>query len=247
MGSRLNTRNAILGITLFTLVCSPEAVPAKPKDPDAHALRWAEGQPGCTFSSGDDGNYRYGLWTDDFGITLAVDSQELQKVARRVERLFAVFLIVHYRGKQSLRVRSGEITLEFVSHFHEVHQRLDPETLPKQLQNDADAMAEATEKEIRRHPEKKAEKETMQQDYQKNVSETIEFLENHTLRPLVLTPDTPETTGWVFFSTRSKFVGDLKKQEQFVLRIPVRNRVVEFPFTLPPSEDDWILRRRPTK
>jgi hypothetical protein len=32
-----------------------------------------------------------------------------------------------------------------------------------------------------------------------------------------------------------------------VLRVPLGNRIVEFPFSLPPSEGDLILRRRPEK
>src|SRR5438477_9037720 len=28
-------------------------------------VRWAEGQPGCTFARGDDGKYRWGLWSND--------------------------------------------------------------------------------------------------------------------------------------------------------------------------------------
>jgi hypothetical protein len=49
----------------------------------------------------------------------------------------------------------------------------------------------------------------------------------------------------VLFSTKSKWTDDLQKQEEFVLRAPFENRIVEFPFSLPPSEGDLILRRRP--
>jgi len=30
-------------------------------------VRWSEQQPGCTFERGDDGKYRYGLWSGDVG------------------------------------------------------------------------------------------------------------------------------------------------------------------------------------
>jgi hypothetical protein len=55
----------------------------------------------------------------------------------------------------------------------------------------------------------------------------------------------PDASGWMLFSTKSKWIEDLQKQEEFVLRVPVGDRVVEFPFSLPPSEGDLILRRRP--
>src|ERR1700674_1130161 len=75
------------------------ALPAAP-DKASTALRWEEGQPGCTFSRDDDGKYRYGFWTADFGIVMAVDSQELEKARRRTQPIFAL-LTVHYRGKDS--------------------------------------------------------------------------------------------------------------------------------------------------
>ncbi len=62
---------------LLALVFAASATPPGPdKTSVTLALRWEEGQPGCTFSRDDDGKYRYGLWTADFGIVLAVDSQE---------------------------------------------------------------------------------------------------------------------------------------------------------------------------
>src|SRR5579863_10243888 len=76
-------------------------------------LRWAEGEPGCTFSADDDGRYRYGLWTSDFGIVLAVDSQELQTSNRRTEPILTLNLTVRYRGNNSLSLDPGTITLEF--------------------------------------------------------------------------------------------------------------------------------------
>ena len=60
-------------------------------------------------------------------------------------------------------------------------------------------------------------------------------------------PAHPEATGWVLFDTNSKWIDGLKKQEQFVLRVAIEKRVVEFPFSLPPSEGDLILRSRPEK
>lgn len=74
-----------------------------------------------------------------------------------------------------------------------------------------------------------------------------EFLSAHSFRPAKLDPGNPETAGWVFFSAQSEWGGGLKKQEDFVLRVPLGELTVEFPFALPPNERDFTLRRRPEK
>jgi len=65
------------------------------------------------------------------------------------------------------------------------------------------------------------------------------------LRAAKLDAGHPDVTGWVLFSTKSKWIGNLDKHEEFLLRVPLKGQVVEFPFLLPPSEGDLILRRRP--
>jgi len=207
-------------------------------------LRWTEGQSGCTFSADDDGKYRYGLWTDDLGIVIAVDADEVRKAGLRIEPLFGVFVTLRYRGKDSMSVNPADISLEFVKHYHDVQKAVDPNDFAAKLQNDADSFAEETQREIRRHPEKKIEKESILQVHQKDIRETQDFLKSHSLRPARLDSANPEVTGWVFFSAKSKWIGDWKKQEQFVLRIPVADQVIEFPFALPPSQGDLSLRRR---
>jgi len=207
--------------------------------------RWVEGQPGCTFSADDDGKYRYGLWTDDFGVVVAVDADELQKASRRTEPIFTLLLTAHYRGKESLAISPDGISLEFAKHDHDVQPAVDPEELARRFQADADSFAAEIDREIRKHPEKKAEKESELQAHQANVSDMLEFLRTRSLRAVELDPGHPEASGWVFFSAKSKWIGDWKKQEQFVLRIPLQNRVIEFPFALPPSQGDLLLRRRP--
>jgi hypothetical protein len=211
----------------------------------AAALRWEEGRPGCTFSRDDDGRYRYGVWTDDFGIILAVDSQELEKVGRRAQPIFALQLTLHYRGKDSLEVAPGKITLEFVKHYHDVHSALGAGDLADREQGDADALAGETQREISKHPEKKSERETMPTARQKEAADMIEFLNTRTLRAVTLDSDHREATGWVLFGVKSKWIAELQKQEEFLLRVPVGKQVVEFPFSLPPSEGDLILRKRP--
>jgi hypothetical protein len=212
--------------------------------PDLSILRWAEGQSGCTFSADDDGKYRYGLWTDDFGIAIAVDADEVRKASLRIEPLFGVFVTLRYRGKHSLSVDPADISLEFVKHYHDAHRAIDPDDFAAKLQSNADAFAEETQREISKHPEKKMEKESILRIHDKDVSEMQEFLRSRSLRPARLDSAHPEVTGWVFFSARSKWIGDWKKQEQLVLRVPIADRVIEFPFALPPSQGDLILRRR---
>ena len=208
-------------------------------------VRWEEGQPGCTFSRDNDGKYRYGFWNADFGVVLAVDSQELEKVRRRAQPIFALLLTVRYLGRDSLDVVPGKIVLEFVKHYHDVHRALDPDDLASQQQNDVDVLAAETEREIRKHPEKKGERDAMLAARQKDAAELIEFLKTRSLRALTLDSGHPDASGWILFSTKSKWIDGLQKQEEFVLRVPLGDRVVEFPFSLPTSEGDLILRSRP--
>jgi hypothetical protein len=217
----------------------------KDKAPSGSAVRWAEGEPGCTFSRDDDGKYRYGFWTADFGIILAVDSQELEKVRRRVPPLLSLELTVRYRGNHSLDLTPGKITLEFVKHYNDVHRPLDPDELIIQQRNEAEALPEQTAHEIGKHPEKRSEKEAAMAARQKNIAEMIDFLTTRSLRSVKLDSVHAEARGWIFFTTQSKWIDELRKQEELVLRVPINDRVIEFPFLLPPGEGDLILRRRP--
>lgn len=237
----------VVGISLWSIIlfASASGGTSSPASDPIPALRWTEGAPGCTFSQGDDGRYRYGLWTDDFGITLAVDSQELEKVRRRLEAFFAVFLSVRYRGRDSLDLRRDNISLEFVKHYHDVHRSLDPSELASRLQNDATALPTRAQREMQAHPEKKEETAAELHERQQDIAGMLEFLPKNSLQTATLRSENPEVTGWVFFDTKSKWIGELKKQEDLILRVPLGKRVIEFPFTLPPSEGDVILRRRP--
>lgn len=212
--------------------------------PQPNVLRWAEGTPGCTFSADDDGKYRYGLWTDDFGIVIAVDADEVRKASLRIEPLVAIFVTLRYRGKTSLSFDPAGASLEFLSHYHTVQRAIDPDEFIAKLQNEADAFAEQTQHQISKHPEKKAEQESMLRVHEGDVKQIQEFLRTRSLRPVRLDSAHPETTGWIFFPAKSKWIGDWKKQEQFVLRVPVAGQVIEFPFALPPSQGDLLLRRR---
>lgn len=235
----MSTRDRWLALLLLALTGRISPAADKPA-----ALRWTEGQPGCTFSADDDGKYRYGLWTADFGIVMAVDADELRKATRRTEPTFTVLLTAHNRGHGALGIDPDSITLEFVRHEHDVQKSMNPYELARRFQADADRYAAQVQRETSKHPEKKAEKESELQAHQANVNDMLEFLRTRSLHAVTLDSTHPDASGWMFFSARSKWIGDWKKQEQFVLRIPLQNQILEFPFALPPSEGDLLLRRR---
>jgi len=207
-------------------------------------VRWDEERPGCTFSRGDDGKYRYGLWSGDLGITLAVDAREVQIIRHRIEPIFGVLLTVRYRGNANLETSPKEITLQFMKQFKVVQPALDPDDYSEKIQSDADALNDETRRAVAKHPEEIRVREARLQDYQKSVSELIEFLSHNSLRAAHLDRATPETSGWVFFNTESKWLGKWKSQEEFVLRVPIGGEIFEFPFKLPPEEGDLLLRKR---
>jgi hypothetical protein len=228
-------------VLLFLILLSLPAASGKNND----ILHWSEGEPGCTFSADEDGLYRYGLWTNDFGIVMAVDADELRKASSRTEPAFAVLVTVRYRGKDSLMVDPDEMSLEFVKHDHDRHAAFVPDDLADKLQKDADELSGQIEREMREHPGTEAQEQSMLDDREKSVLAAIQFVKTRSLTATRLDPDHSQVSGWVFFSARSKWIGDWKKQEELILRIPLANRVVEFPFALPPSRGDLLLRRRP--
>ena len=235
---------ASLAAFMLTLLPSAHAAPWKDKTPPP-TLRWAEGRAGCTFSRDDDGKYRYSLWTPDYGVILAVDSQELEKVHRRVEPFFSVELTIRYRGKGSLEFDAGKSTLEFTRHYKVIQSSLDPESFAQKTQNDADEREHEARREIEKHPERKEEREKFLQTYEKEISEFLDFVTKRTLTATTLDPSNPTAHGWLMFSTQSKWIGGWKKPEEFVLRLPMPGRVLEFPIALPAEQGDLILRRRP--
>jgi hypothetical protein len=214
----------------------------KPKVP---AVRWEEERPGCTFSRGDDGRYHYGLWNGNLGINVAVDSQELEKVHRRHEPFFSILLNVRYKGQGTLGLGPGNISLEFVKHFRTVQTALDPDRFSQKVQNDADELNYQTAREVKKHPEKKETKEPYVRAFLKDSAELQEFVGKNSLRPTALSPSNPETTGWVLFSTSSKWISGWKKPEELILRVPLDGKIFEFPFKLPVKSGEVILRRRP--
>jgi hypothetical protein len=227
------------------------SAPAKDKteDNDKNApqplvVRWSEQQPGCTFSRGDDGKYRYGLWSGDVGAILAVDAREVQIIHHRIEPIFGVLLTIRYRGAASLDASPDGITMQFMKHFKIIQTSLDPDDYTQKIQSDAEALDDETRREVAKHPEEKQAREARLQDYQKSINELIEFLGRNSLRPAHLDRATPEVSGWVFFNTKSKWLGGWKAQEEFVLRLPLDGKVFEFPFKLPPEKGELLLQKR---
>ena len=218
--------------------------PANKNSPQPPILRWSEQQPGCTFSRGDDGKYRYGLWSEDVGVVLAVDAREVQIIRHRIEPIFGVLLEIHYRGAGTLNATPDGITLQFMKHFKIVQPALDPDSYSEKIQADADAFDDETRREVAKHPEQKQAREARLQDYQKSVNELIEFLSKNALRQAHLDRATPVVSGWVFFDTKSKWLGGWKAQEEFLLRAPLDGKILEFPFKLPPQQGELLLQKR---
>src|SRR3979490_595885 len=238
-------QSALRCLALMSFFYAATNVALAGKDvPKSPVLRWDEARPGCTFSRTNDGKYTYGLWSDDVGITIAMDSQELEKARRRHEPFFGVLLTVRYRGQGELEVSAENISLEFVKHFQVVQTSLDPDDFSAHVQNDADELDHQTAREIEKHPEQKESKELYMRAFQKDAAELLDFVSKNSLRPASLRPANPEVSGWGLFSARSKWIGSWKKQEEFILRVPLAGKVFEFPFRLPPREGEFILRHR---
>jgi hypothetical protein len=207
-------------------------------------VRWSESQPGCTFSITEDGKYHYGLWSGDVGVILAVDAREVQIIHRRIEPIFGVLLTIRYRGNSGVDESPDAITLQFLKHYKVVRTSIDPDDYSQKVQADADALDDETRRMVAKHPEQKQAREARLQDYQKSVSELIEFLGKNTLRAGHLDRGNPEASGWVFFNTDNKWLGGWKAQEEFVLRLPLDGKIFEFPFKLPPKPGELLLRKR---
>jgi hypothetical protein len=230
-------------VLLWLPVAGLPLATAKAKSPPA--LRWARGAPGCTFTHSDDGNYYYTLTTVDYDVTLRVDSQELSKVHRRIEPFFSVLMNVRYHGRGTLPLEPSKVSLEFVRHHNVVQTSLDPESFSLRTQEHVDQLEFETEREVKKHPEKKEERERFLQTYKKEVTDFQDFLSRQPLSSVELTPANAEATGWILFSTHSKWITSWKSPEAFILRLPLDQLVLEFPFALPPDQEDLELRHRP--
>ena len=238
---RHQTTWATVALALF-VICAPSLVQAKKKN--FPAVRWTSGAPGCSFERGSDGRYRWTMSDQDLEISLIVDSQELAKSRHRYYQVFAVYVAVIYKGSGKFEF-PADLRLEFVRHHDIVEGFFDPIELQNRLQNDVDSKIFETERQIKKHPETSDEKTAILRQYQKEIAEFIEFLTTQYLEPATLNPGNPEAHGYVFFATQNKWIRPLNDHEDFVLGLWMKDRIWQFPFSLPPTPGDLILRAPP--
>src|SRR6266849_2337092 len=208
------------------------------------SVRWTAGAPGCAFERGDDGRYRWTMTGDDLSVTLLVDSQELKKSRRRFYHLLGVYLSVTYTGQDKFEF-PADVRIDFVRHHDVLEGYMDPTTLSTKLQNDVDTLVFETERQIKKNPTVTEEKTARLREYEKEAAEFIEFLSTQSLESATLNPGNPEAHGWVFFATSNKWIGPWKDREDFILGVWMKDKVWQFPFSLPPTEGDLILRKPP--
>jgi hypothetical protein len=210
------------------------------------AVRWTAGAPGCAFERGEDGRYRWTMTENDLAITLLVDSQELTKSRRRFYHLLGVYVSVTYTGQDKFEF-PADVRIDFVRHHDVLEGFMDPTELSTKLQNDVDTLVFETERQIKKNPKITEEKTARLREYEKEAAEFIEFLSTQGLEPnaVTLNPGNPEAHGWVFFATSNKWIGPWKDREDFILGVWMKDRVWQFPFSLPPTEGDLILRKPP--
>ena len=229
---------------VWLLLLSSHALGANPQP--APTLRWVQGAPNCTLRFSDDGRTYYGVSSTDFEMTLAVDTQELEKVQHRTPLMIGVLVSFDYKGNEPLPLMVSRSTLEFTKHFQVVMRALDPDTMLKQLQQNMDDLTDEIEHhQVRKHPELKDAKESELQQRLKDYTEMMDFISTRALRGSTLDPSSPSATGWVLFSTKNRWIGPWRRPEQFVFRIPIQSVMVEFPFELPPKGGKVQLRHRP--
>jgi hypothetical protein len=216
------------------------------KKKDLPTVRWTTGAPGCTFERRDDGKYSWTMIGRDLTITLLMDSQELAKSRHRFYHLFGGFISVTYTG-QARFAFPADVRLDFVRHHDFVEAYEDPAALSLKLQKAVDTKVFETERQIKKNPKIADEKTELLRQYQKEAAEFIEFLTTQTLASdtVVLSPGNPESHGWVLFSTENRWIGPWKEREDFILNVWMKDKIWQFPFSLPPTEGDLILRKPP--
>ena len=226
---------------LSSIVLLSEHSHAK-KKPQLATVRWSAGAPGCTFARGDDGRYRWTMSDKDMEITLLVDSQELTKSRRRFYQVFGLYTTVLYKGQVNFDY-PADLRLTFLRHHEITEGYLDPTELQTRLQNDLDTLVFETERQIKKNPKIKEEKTAYLQQYEKEGAEFIEFLTSQYVAETTLNPGNPETHGWAFFPTKNKWIGPWKEHEDFILEVLMKDRIWQFPFSLPPAGEEPVLRK----
>ncbi len=209
-------------------------------------IRWTAGAPGCTFERRDDGKYGWTMAGPDLTVKLLVDSQELAQSRHRFFQLFSAFISASYTGQDKFEF-PADVRIDFVRH-HDVQEAYeDPTELSNKLQNAVDTKIFETERQIKKNPKIAEEQTARLRVYQKEAVEFIEFLSTQTLDPntVMLTPGNPEAHGWVLFATTNKWIGPWKEREDFIISVWMKDKIWQFPISLPPIEGDLILRKPP--
>ena len=213
--------------------------------PSVPVVRWAANTPNCSVRQADDGRTYYRISSANVEITLGVDPKELEKMPHRATPMLTVFLAFSYKGAGQFEIHQRRFALEFAKHRQVVKTSLEPSDIVQHLQEDVDNLTDQVERhDVRKHPEQKEQKEAELQARLKDYTEMMDFVSTQSLRHAVLSPAKPAVSGWVFFSVKDRWIGPWQKPEQFILRLPVGNLLVEFPFSLPPQGGGLELRHR---
>lgn len=212
------------------------------KKSELPTMRWTAGAPGCSFERGDDGRYRWTMSDKDLDITLVVDAQELTKSRHRFYHVLGMYMSVQYKGPGNFDFPAA-LRMDFIRHHDVVEGYMDPAQLQNRLQNDVDSLVFETERQIKKNPALTDEKTARLREFEKEAAEFIEFLTTQYLEEATLNPGNPEVHGWVFFATSNKWIGPWKEHEDFLLEVKFKDRVWQFPFSLPPTPGDLILRK----
>jgi hypothetical protein len=236
-------KNSTVVFMLVATLLAPAGL-AKKNDSTVPTLRWEPGAVGCSLEPAPSDNLdRYTIAQDGVVVTLAVDPRELTQSQRRAGHVVSVFLSVRNTSRAPLAVQQSKASLEFVQHSRWRFSSWDPDNLANHIQNQTDDLMHQTDKDLEKRPEKVEKNEDRLREHQKLVSEMLDFLSTKGLKDAVLDSATPEVSGWIFFPSRGKWVGDWKKTEEFVFRIPVGTWLVEFPFQLPPARHPQLKER----
>jgi len=230
-----------IAVAACCVLSLPTFAPAKKKP--LPTVRWTQGAPGCSFERGADGRERWTLSDKDMELNLIVDSQELAKsIHHGFYRVFALYIAVNYKGAGNFEF-PADLRLDYVRHHDVIESSMDPALLQNRLQNDLDTKVFDTEREIKKHPELKDQKVARLRIDEKEGAEFIEFLTTQYISDAILNSGNPEAHGWVLFPTRNKFIGPWKEHEDFILNVYSKEKVWQFPFSLPPPPADLILRK----
>lgn len=230
-----------VGIVLL-LAANSAASSSKNQKP---TIRWQQADPQSFLVKTPDGLYHYGLEYETLKITMTLDPQELQKTKRTLSHVLRILLTFQNSGTQPIDIGPEGVSLEFADHQHVRMSALDPDDFSYRIQDDSDELIHQSERELQKHPERKALIESKLREHEKVVTEWLEYLSTKALQDVQLNTGEPEVTGMVFFKTETKWKGDWKKEENFVLRVPALKKIFEFPFTLPPHGEGPTLRERP--